>query len=153
MLTTGVGGGFAAGIFLLFINKIVSAPVREALAQEIEDPDQRASLVRRVPIRRKLLFGVTGVSIVADPLAVLLFQAEATDSLEEFAIGWQRDVLDTLAARLETAGPDEAVGAAIAEVEALAGSIEIRSFDLALGGADAGVLEAHVLADLRRELR
>ncbi|MBW1687957.1 MAG: hypothetical protein JRS35_23215, partial [Deltaproteobacteria bacterium] len=152
LLLTGVGGGFVAGAFLLYLAKTLAAPVREALAQEIEDPGERAALVRKMPVRRKLLVCVTGVSIVPVFFAIMLFQAKTTRSLEDFAIRWQHDVLDTLAARSETAGPDEAVGAVIAQVGALAESIEISSLDLALEGSGAGVLEDHVLAGLRREL-
>jgi hypothetical protein len=152
LLMTGAGGGFVTGTFLLYLAKTLAAPVRETLAQELEDPGERAALVHGMPIRRKLLICATGVSIVPILFAILLFQAKTTRSLEDFAIRWENDVLDTLAARLETAGPGESVGGVIAEVEALAESIEISVLDSALDGSGAGGLEDHVLADLHREL-
>jgi methyl-accepting chemotaxis protein len=152
VVTTGMGGGFVAGTFLFYLNKILETPIRETLAQEIDEPETRGKLVRAMPVRSKLLACVTGVSIVPILFAVLLFQAQKMQALEDFAIRRQHDVLHALAARLEMAGPENAVEALIAEVEALARPIEIRSLDLALEGDAAAALDDRMLADVRGAL-
>jgi methyl-accepting chemotaxis protein len=149
MAVSGLAAGFVVGSFLMYSAKIVSAPVREALAEEFEDPSERRALVRRMPIRSKLLFSVTGVSLVPVIFAVLLFRAEAAGSLEAFTIRWQHEVLAARAARRDPGAPHPAAGTALAGAPALAESLEVTTLDLD-GGAPASGLEPHVFEEIRR---
>jgi methyl-accepting chemotaxis protein len=118
----GLAAGFLAGSFLLFLCKLMIAPVRNALAARIPDPAVRRSLVVPVSLRTKLLVSVSGVAILPVIFAVLLAHTEATRALRDFTIGWQAGMLDAARARLDS------------------GSLDNRSLDN--GSLDAGVLAA-----------
>jgi methyl-accepting chemotaxis protein len=153
MATSGLASAFVSGSFLLYLAKGVTAPVRAALGYEIEDPKECAGLVRRMPIRMKLLVSVTGVTIVPVVFAVLLFESKASRVLEEFSIRWQHEVLTAMSGRLDSGGLAEALGEAMSQAPALAGSLEVAVIDLAGDpNAGSGILEGHVLADVRRSI-
>jgi hypothetical protein len=51
-------------IFHYYIVKRILEPVRETLARDAGEANERCALVRRVPLVRKLLVSVTGVTLV-----------------------------------------------------------------------------------------
>ena len=148
----GLAAGFLAGSFLVFLCKHMIAPVRNALAVAIPDPEVRRSLVSPVSLRAKLLVCVTGVTIMPVIFAVLLAHAQATRALRAFTIGWQNGMLDVARARVD-AGED-AAGVVPAGVGQLPVPIEIGLLDLASPTASTvgAKLEPELVASLRRSV-
>jgi hypothetical protein len=91
-----VTGGFISSILVYFTIKRVSAPLREAWATEIPDPDERAALVSRVPLAAKIGVATCAVVSVTVLLAVLLSYAEVILSVEMHAARMQRNYLERL---------------------------------------------------------
>jgi methyl-accepting chemotaxis protein len=153
VLTAGLAAGFVSGSYLMYLAKRVAAPVRWALAEELPDPAERATLARPLRMRAKLLVSVTGVTIVPVIFAVILFHAMATRSLEEFTVDWQHDLLEAVVARPDGVGLEEAMQAALADAPAVAESVRISMLDLSAPlGENAAGLEEDVLDDLRGDL-
>ena len=140
----GLAAGFLAGSFLLFLCKLMIAPVRNALAARIPDPAVRRSLVVPVSLRTKLLVSVSGVAILPVIFAVLLAHTEATRALRDFTIGWQAGMLD--AARASASG---AQGATELPVPIEVGIVDL---DAPLASPIGGKLEDDVLASFARAI-
>ncbi|MDJ0853402.1 MAG: HAMP domain-containing methyl-accepting chemotaxis protein [Myxococcota bacterium] len=147
LILAGIEAGFIASFFLLFRVKREVEPVRMALAAELQDPEVRATLVRPTPLRDKLALSVTALAVMPVFFAGLLFQAMASRSLERFATGWQRSVLEASGGSLE--GSD---GRAGPEGRSLADQLEITLVDPSSTRGELGGLEPHVLAELQRAL-
>jgi len=94
--TAGVTGGFVGILFHAFATKRLLAPVREALATDLDDPDVRNGLVRRLTLRTKLIVSVTGVTLVVVLFAIFLAQVRASRSIERFAVRHQALLLARL---------------------------------------------------------
>jgi len=105
----GTAAGFVAASFQLLLAKRLAEPVREALADDLPDPAVRRQLVRRLPLTAKLLFCVTGVTVVPVIFAVLLYHDRAQHAIESFAIQWQHRVVQ--GAEVGGAGGDVRPGA------------------------------------------
>ncbi len=147
LVVAGLVAGLVAAVFLLFRVKLVAEDVRMALAAAVQDPEVRTSLVRPWPLRRKLVVTITALAVIPVLFAGLLFQAMASDSLERFATGWQRGVIEVSGGSLESGDGTAEQGA-----RSLADQLEITLLDPSEVRGEAGGLEAHVLAELRRAL-
>lgn len=95
--TAGITGGFIGILFHAFAAKSLLAPAREALAAEIDDPEAREGLIRRLPLRTKLIASVTAVTLVVVLFAIFLAQVRAGRSIERFAVAHQALLLGRLA--------------------------------------------------------
>ena len=154
---SGLAAGFLAGSFLLFLCKVMIAPVRNALAVRVPDPGVRRSLIVPVSLRTKLLVSVSGVAILPVIFAVLLAHTEATRALRDFTIGWQVGALDAARARLEAGAPDaglQPTPSAPPGAPQLPLPIEVGIVDLAAPTASAlgGKLEDDVVASFARAI-
>jgi methyl-accepting chemotaxis protein len=104
------GGAFSSG-FVYFGSKRCLDDVRDALAARIADPDVRRRLIRPVSLGRKLQFAVAGSSVASLVFAMGLAYSRAANGLEDLALRWQTDVLQSLAERLEDREDGEAAPA------------------------------------------
>jgi methyl-accepting chemotaxis protein len=158
LLLSGTAAGFVAGSVLLYASKRAVQAARDALSSEIPDPGERRLLVRHLSLRTKLLVCVTGVAIIPVIFAVLLTRSQAADAFENFTVGWQNELLDSVDDRVASGGFDGDLEAANAAVMASGGvfpaPVEIFVVDPARAGDEtAGTgLEAHVVAHLAKEI-
>ena len=154
IVASGSAVGFVVGSFLHFVVRRVAAPVRAALTAEIPDPAERCALIRPITLGRKLLYCAIGIAVVPVVFAVLLSQAMARRSVEDFAIRWQHAVLGSVVGQLEGGRQDPATRLVLSEALAGAGPIEVSIVDLAAvaGGAGHSRLEPHLLDHLRGEM-
>ena len=151
LVLSGVAAGFVAGSYVVFLIKKVVQPVREALAQAIPDPQLRDSLTRSMPLGSKLLTCLSGVAVIPVLFAVLLAQAKATGSLEDFAVQWQYGVLDSISERFER-GEDLAVLQDLIAESALPVDSQRIALVALSDDTGGGLLGAEGLASLRAQL-
>lgn len=104
VLSAGVSGAVLAGILLGLGTKRLLDEPRQRLADRIDDPDERQALVREVPLRRKLLVSVTGVTLVPVVFAVWLAHVHASRPLEDFTVHRLEEQLDRAIARARSEG-------------------------------------------------
>ena len=151
---SGSAVGFVVGSFLRFVVRRIAAPVRAALTGEIPDPGERRALIRPGVLGRKLLFCAIGIAVVPVVFAVLLSQAMAKRSVEDFAIRWQHAVLGSAVGQLEGGGRDPTTRLALSEASTGTAPIEVSIVDLAVVASGAGTsrLEPHMLDHLRGEM-
>jgi methyl-accepting chemotaxis protein len=154
IVSSGSAVGFVVGSFLHFAVRRVAAPVRAELTEEIPDSAERRALIRPVALGRKLLYSAIGIAVVPVIFAVLLSQAKAKQSVEDFAIRWQRAVLGSAVRHLEAGRQDPVAQLVLSEASTGVGPIEVTTVDLAAvaNGAGHSRLESHVLDHLRREM-
>jgi methyl-accepting chemotaxis protein len=115
MLVGGVAAGFVVGVLHGFAMKSRVAPVREALAAALPDPQERARLIHYVPLRAKLLITLSFATLVPVIFAVMLAQQQSDTAIDSFAIDWQQRVLEEL--------PDGAGAAALEPLAARLASV------------------------------
>jgi len=127
--TAAFTGGFVGMLFHAFATKAILTPVREALASELPDGDERRNLIRHVSLRTKLIVSVTSVTVVVVLFAIFLAQVRASRSIELFAVRWQANVLARVA-------PD--VDRSVEEIDL---SFEAQPFDVAFVILDDEVRE------------
>lgn len=89
--------GFVTSLFYYFAVQHEMAPIRERLAQEIPDPEERGSLVRSVPLGSKLRLALVGITATSIGFAALLSVVRASRPIEAFSIRAQHVMLETLA--------------------------------------------------------
>jgi methyl-accepting chemotaxis protein len=149
ILLAGLAAGFAAAHVLLFRIKAVVAPVRELLAAELPDPDERQSLVRAHPLAAKLQVGATGTALLPVIAAAMLFQGAAQRSLEQVGLAWQESALLRLEDRLAAGDPESAARAVFGE----ASEGRLRFAILELEGASQDLIDPELFEEVRREAR
>ena len=101
MLVAGAAAGVVMGLLLGYMVKARNAGIREVLVAELPNPEERERCVIRIPLRTKLIAATAVVTLVPVVFAVLLAQNRSSIALEEFAVGWQRAVLEALPERPE----------------------------------------------------
>jgi len=129
IFTASFTGGFVGMLFHAFATKALLTPVRETLAAELPDGDERRSLIRHLSLRTKLIVSVTSVTVVVVLFAIFLAQVRASRSIELFAVRWQSNLLARVA-------PD--VEHSVDEIDL---SAEAQPFDVAFVILDAEVRE------------
>ncbi|MBW2287640.1 MAG: methyl-accepting chemotaxis protein [Deltaproteobacteria bacterium] len=154
MIAAGIAAGFVAGSVMLYVTKKLTQQLRDELTSELSDPQERSSLIRRLPLRNKLLISVAGVAIVPVIFAVLLARTQATGAFASFTIDWQNSVLDTLEQQFD---PEELIedrrAAGIALIED--GNIfpaPITASVIDLSSPVASSLQSHVVTHLAGEV-
>jgi methyl-accepting chemotaxis protein len=176
IVAASVSGGLVMCIFHYYIVKRFLEPVRAALARDLGEPDERRALVRRVPLARKLLVSVTGVTLVLVVFGIFLAELRSARGIERHLTRIQGSFLAEVAPLVEAGGPDviaealvrarrlgiaDGVGIVSADAgEIVAGDLEgilgpeiaaIRDFDPQRGDSVAfhspNVLAWHRLAD------
>ncbi|HTF34113.1 MAG TPA: methyl-accepting chemotaxis protein [Myxococcota bacterium] len=85
MIAAAGSGGLVQLIFLYYLMRRRFEPIREALATQIPDPQERETLVTTVKLGRKLRFAVTGVTLVTLLFAIFLASTRAQRPIEAFA--------------------------------------------------------------------
>jgi methyl-accepting chemotaxis protein len=93
LLLAGIASGFVVGSLLGFLVKPRIVDVLEAVASEIPDPNERARYGTRIPLRRKLMPTLCGVTLLPVVFAALLAIGHADDSNEKLANDWQARLL------------------------------------------------------------
>ena len=151
VLLAGLAAGFVAASFLLFHVKRVTEPVREALAAELPDPQQRRAAVRALSVRSKLLVCATGVTRVPVVFAVMLSESTLGRSLEDFTIRWQARVLDRVAAPLDSLAFEEARELVLADGAVHPVPLEVMLVDFSEPDSSS-FLEPGVLEHLRAKV-
>ena len=154
MIASGIAAGFVAGSVMLFATKKLTQQTRDVLTSELVDPQERSSLIRRLPLRNKLLVSIAGVAIVPVIFAVLLARTQATGAFASFTIDWHNALLDTLEQQFD---PDELIddpkAAGIALIEdgnVFPAPVTASVIDLSAPGAS--MFQPHVVAYLAREV-
>jgi methyl-accepting chemotaxis protein len=99
-----VAGGFVTSIFMYYALKRQLAPIRDALAQEIGDPDIRAGLIERRSLRSKLLLGITGVMTCTVLFCVFAAHQRSMKPVEAHVARIHARYLEEAAARFEWEG-------------------------------------------------
>ncbi len=93
IMTAAITGGFVGVLFSFFSAKVLLAPTREHLASELPDLADRASLIRGLSLRKKVIGAVTGVTLVVVVFAIFLAQVRASRSIETATLRIQNVVL------------------------------------------------------------
>jgi methyl-accepting chemotaxis protein len=98
MIAAAGSGGLVQLVFLYYLLRRRFEPIREALATQIPDPQERETLVRTVKLGRKLRFALTGVTLVTLLFAIFLASKRAQRPIESFANHAQATLLQGVAA-------------------------------------------------------
>ena len=106
-------GALVSGAFVFFGSKQLFAETRSALAADIPDPVERASLVPATSLSRKIQVVVLGSVVGVSMLMISLSHAYASRALDEIAVDWQGRVLLALQSRMMNAGFDEATAGVV----------------------------------------
>ena len=101
VVVTGLTGAMISAVALLFLVKARLTPVRESLASEIVDPEERRSLVHRVSLARKVQYVVVSTVFTSLILSMTIAYWRAGRGIDEMAAAWQQRSLDALASSLE----------------------------------------------------
>ena len=104
MFLGAVTGGFVTSVFMYYALKRWLAPIRDALAQEIGDPDVRAGLIERRPLRGKLLLGITGVMTCTVLFCVFAAHQRSIQPVEAHVARIHARYLEEAAVRFEWEG-------------------------------------------------
>jgi methyl-accepting chemotaxis protein len=148
LAVSGFAAGFLVGSLLGYLIKDRTQAVREALAAAIPEARERASLIRPMTLRSKLLSTISLVALVPVVFAVLLAQTRTDRALEEFVASWQQELLADL-----PAGPVSEAAAAVERRLAHAPlPVGVRIAELAALERE-GALDAGVVAHLREQVR
>ncbi|MBW2446957.1 MAG: hypothetical protein JRG83_13640 [Deltaproteobacteria bacterium] len=99
--TAAITGGFVGMLFHAFATKARLTQVREVLASELPDVDERGELIRHLSLRAKLIISVTSVTVVVVLFAIFLAQVRAARSIELFAVRYESNLLARVAPDLE----------------------------------------------------
>jgi len=98
MALTSLTGGVLSGTFISFGAKQLFTEIRETLAAEIPDPSERAQLVSRTSLTRKVQGIMVGSVVMTLGVSLTLAYARAGDSVDRMALEWQSRVLTAIAA-------------------------------------------------------
>jgi methyl-accepting chemotaxis protein len=100
-------GGLVTGIFVFFVVKRFLAGLRDALAWRLGDDTERAVLIHRFPLSRKLGIAVSGVMVSTVFATALLSYSLAFRPIEAYSTRVQRGYVTQMAERL--GGPDDPI--------------------------------------------
>jgi methyl-accepting chemotaxis protein len=104
IVAASISGGLIMCIFHYYIVKRVLEPVRETLARDVGEANERCALVRRVPLVRKLLVSVTGVTLVLVLFGIFVAEIRSARGVEEQVTRIQGNFLAEIAPRVEADG-------------------------------------------------
>ena len=139
--------GVVASMVTMYQLKRLLAPIRQMLAEEISDPQERAQLIHTLPLGTKLITGVVGIAVIPVVFSVLFFQAEAARTLEAFVVEWEYKLLEATGDRRDQAVELKRV---MDDAPGLAKQVQITLLDLSAGAA--APLEDFVMAFVRRQI-
>jgi len=148
MVAAAASGGLISMIVNFYLLKRMAGPIRDAFGAQLADPAERRSLVRPIPLARKLLVTVAGVMVVAMVFAVLMAHVRAHQALETLANRMQVALLERAAAGLADRGrlpPPGEGGAAAAALGARFVLLDAAA-ERVVGGAREALLESEVRA-------
>jgi methyl-accepting chemotaxis protein len=100
MVAGAASGGFVMMVFHFLLMKRMVERVRNTLAAEAGRPEERAGVVRRVPLAAKLLVSITGVTVFTVVFTVLVAQVRSQRPAERQAARVQARFLDEWAPAL-----------------------------------------------------
>jgi len=141
-----LSGAFLVASVLFFLLKRGFAPLREQLVRDLGDPAAARALVTPVPLRLKLVVGVSGALAVATLYGAVLGHVRATGTAEASAVHVARGLLDDVA----SGTPVETVDARARRL-GLAGSVHVVDPHSAGGlAALAGPLAGFEVEAIRR---
>jgi methyl-accepting chemotaxis protein len=154
LVASGLAAGFVAGSVMLFVTKRFTQQTRDELTSELADPQERSALIRRLPLRNKLLVVIAGVAIVPVIFAVLLARTQATGAFALFTIDWQNSLLDNLEQQFD---PEELIedpkAAGIALIED--GNVfpaPVAAVVIDFSAPEASSLPSHLITHLASEV-
>jgi methyl-accepting chemotaxis protein len=154
MLASGIAAGFVAGSVMLYATKKLTQQVRDELTSELVDPQERSALIRRLPLRNKLLVSVAGIAIVPVIFAVLLARTQAAGAFASFTVDWQNALLDNIEQQFDPeeliADPKAANASLIEDGNVFPAPFAALVIDLS--ASEASALESHVVTHLAREI-
>jgi len=104
IVAASTSGGLVMCIIHFYAVKRLLEPVREALALEVGESDGQPLRVRSVPLARKLLVSVTGVTLVLVLFAIFFAEVRSGRSIEGHAASIQSGYLGEVASELAHAG-------------------------------------------------
>ena len=149
MVAASASGGFLMTIFHYFAIKRVLCPVRDALAAELGEPEERTRLVRRVPLATKLRVAVAGVTLVTSLFAGLLAHERAGRPLERTAVRVQSRFLEGVAADVAAGRLSVAAAQVDAQRLGIAESVALIGADGTPRAGDVAFLHETELAAVR----
>jgi methyl-accepting chemotaxis protein len=94
-------GAVISAIALLFLVKTKLAPIRESLASEIADPEERRTLIHRVSLARKVQYVMASSVFASLIFSMTIAYWKVGGGVDEMAVAWQQRSLDALASSLE----------------------------------------------------
>jgi methyl-accepting chemotaxis protein len=132
MVAGAASGGFVMMVFHFLLMKRMVERVRDTLASEAGRPEERARLVRRVPLAAKLMVSITGVTLFTVVFTVLVAQVRSLRPAERRAAQVQARFLDEWSAAV-AADPG-----ALAAASALAARLGIADALLRVEAGEQG---------------
>ncbi len=96
-------------LLLIFLGmQRILEPIRDQLAQEIADTELRESLVRSLPLRRKILIAVGSLVFASVVFGVCLAQVRGTKAIEAFIFGQHEQIFNDFEQQRQALGSLEA---------------------------------------------
>ena len=94
LAAAGLSGGFVAQVFGYIWFRRMLEPLRNHLAEVLPVTEERAELIRPLPLATKLMITIAGMILVTQIFGVCLSLIRARDAVEEFASVQQQSALD-----------------------------------------------------------
>jgi methyl-accepting chemotaxis protein len=102
----GMTGALVSSTALFFLFKRTLAPIRDELAGEIEDPEERRALVSTLSLSRKVLMVTASLVLASLTSSMTLAYAKAGMAVDELAVSWELRMLSAIDQRMSDApGP------------------------------------------------
>ncbi len=98
LVAAAASGAAITAIVSFFLVKRELTQVREEIALRLTDPEERRSLVRPVSLARKLQLVVAGTVASSLVFAMALSYSRAGRALDDYAVQWQMQAMEILAA-------------------------------------------------------
>jgi methyl-accepting chemotaxis protein len=105
LAAAGLSGGFVAQVFGYVWFRRHLESLRNHLAEVLTDTEERAALIRPLPLAAKLMVTIGGMILVTQIFGVCLSLIRARDAVEEFASVQQQSALDLVDQELELGSP------------------------------------------------
>jgi methyl-accepting chemotaxis protein len=100
LLVAAITGGLVSSALSYFAIKRALDPIRESVASQIPDPEERRALIRPTPLSRKLQYVVAGSGGASLVFTMGLAYAMAGNAIDAMATGWQSQVLESTVSRM-----------------------------------------------------
>jgi len=146
LAAAGLSGGFVAQVFGYVWFRRLLEPLRNHLAGTLPDTEERALMIRPLPLAVKLMISIAGMILVTQIFGVCLSLIRARDAIEEFASVQQQSALDLVDQELDLGSP---IDPAIAQARRAA---KVFGIEVALLDYDGEVLTGN-LPLVGREVR